>query len=483
LAEQRYLSGVVWSAINAAAGVLLPLAIFVLFARLLAPAEVGVIVLAVAWTEIIKGLGAPGLYEALLQQREDDERHHQTALAVLLAAGLLLFPLYLAIIALTLPSDPKGAPGLLELGVIGLRIVFDLATLQPQARLARGLSYRRLGTRSVVANAVAGVVGVGIALLGGPMLGLILYQVGQSALLFLTTALGTGTLAMPRFHRDCARSMAREAGLSTANRFIGSAVNHLDQVAVGAVLDARRVAYLNLAKRGETSIITVAVSFNSILFQPLFARPEARPGERAEGITRGLAILTLACGLPTAVFAVNSGTVVTAVFGAQWTAAAPVAAAMALSGFARALGFVHMGLLSVSGRNHVILLSSGVAAAVSPLLVLGLAPVGLVWCAAALAARSVVVTAWLAHATRADARRPLRIYLFDVLAPFALMLAGAGLGRWAAGAALTGTAGALEVLLPLAASATSAALLAGPYFLSRHHRLLVSLRRAQVEAD
>jgi PST family polysaccharide transporter len=420
----------------------------------------------------------PGVYEALLQQEEDQERHHETALVVLLAVGLLLLPLYLVAIALTIPSNVDAAPGFIALSAVGLRIVFDLATLQPQARLAQGLSYRRLALRSLVANAAAGVVGVSVAVFGDPMLGLILYQVGQSALLFVTTAVGSGMLAKPRFHHDCARRMAREAGLASANRFIASAVNHLDQVVVGAVLDPRGVAYLNLAKRGETSIITVAVSFNSILFQPLFARAEAWPGERANGIARGLAVLTLACGLPTAIFTVNSEVVISAVFGLQWTVAAPIAAAMALSGFARALGFVHMGLLSVSKRNHIILLSSAVAAAVSPLLVLGLAPVGLAWCAVALAVRSAVVTAWLAYATRADARQPLRVYLLDVLVPFALMLAGAGLGRWVAHAALSGMGEALGTLLEFTVSAGSATLFASLYFLSRYPGLLGALRRA-----
>jgi hypothetical protein len=37
----------------------------------------------------------------------------------------------------------------------------------------------------------------------------------------------------------------------------------------------------------------------------------------------------------------------------------------------------------------------------------------------------------MAFATRADAPGSLRIYAAQVITPFALMLAGAGLGRWA----------------------------------------------------
>ncbi len=479
VAEKSYLSGVVWSGLNAAAGVVLPLLIFIFFARALPPAQVGVVALAVAWSEIIKGLGLPGLYEALLQQAPQDARHHETAIALLLVAGVALFLLYLAVIAVAAPWRHDASVGFVLLGAIGLRIPFDLATLQPQARLAQSLAYRRLAMRSVYANLAAGAVGVVLSFLGEPLLGLVVYQVGQLALVFFATVLGTGALARPRFHRDCARAMAREAGFASANRFIAGAINYLDQVAVGAVLDPRRLAYFNLAKRAEMSLVTAAVSFNSILFQPLFARRGEGALRRADGISRGLAVLALACGLPTAVFAVNSETVVAAVFGQQWAEAAPVATALSLSGFARALGFAHIGLMSVSGRNHLILASTAVSALSGALLVVACAPLGLVWCAAAIAAKNALVTAWMAFATRADAPGSLRIYAAQVITPFALMLAGAGLGRWASEGALAGSAGFLPTLAVWTASGGLAAIF-GLLCLGRQFpQAMLSLRRPQ----
>ena len=50
------------------------------------------------------------------------------------------------------------------------------------------------------------------------------------------------------------------------------------------------------------------------------------------------------------------------VFGPQWVNAAPVAAVLALSGFARAIGFVPGALMSVSGHNRELLITSAVSA-------------------------------------------------------------------------------------------------------------------------
>src|SRR5690349_20072675 len=96
----RYLQGAAWSALNAVAGALLPLGIFVVFARWQPAAEIGAVALAVAASEMIKAFGLPGLYEALLQQRDDRQRCAETALACLLLAGAALFGLYLLLAAL-----------------------------------------------------------------------------------------------------------------------------------------------------------------------------------------------------------------------------------------------------------------------------------------------------------------------------------------------------------------------------------------------
>src|SRR3954452_16562620 len=73
-ASGRYLHGAAWSALNAVAGALLPLGIFVVFARWLPAAEIGAVTLGVAASEVIKAFGLPGFYEALLQQRDDQRQ-------------------------------------------------------------------------------------------------------------------------------------------------------------------------------------------------------------------------------------------------------------------------------------------------------------------------------------------------------------------------------------------------------------------------
>ncbi len=424
---RRYASGVLWSGLNAAASVLLPFGIFVFFAHSLQPAEVGIVALAVSCSELLKAAGLPGLYEALLQQQTDAERHHQAANALLLLAGAALLPVFLMVLYGIGRATPGVAAHAGLLSLIGLRIPFDLATVQPQVVLAQRLSFRRLAVRSVVGNAVAGGLGVAVAALVSPLAGLVLYQVGQSAVVFAATALGGGLLARPRLHRDCLRRMRREAGMSTGVRLVAATINNLDQVVLAPLVGSVPLAFYNLGKRLETTFVTAANSFSSILFQPLFALDDA--AGRAAGVRRALLVLTAVCGLPAAVVAVNCQSVVPLVFGRQWLEAAPVAGLLAANGFARAVGMVPGALLSVSGRNRELLLTSVVSAVTGLLLVAGLAPVGLAPLAAALFVKNAAIVAWMAWLTRDQAPRPWRTYGADVVLPFGLMLAVAALGR------------------------------------------------------
>jgi O-antigen/teichoic acid export membrane protein len=458
----RYLNGIIWSGLNAAASVLLPLGIFIFFAHTMSPAQIGVVALSVACTEILKTIGMQGLYEALLQQKDDLKRCHETAAFALLLAGMGLLVIYLIIMHILAVLMPDVAAYPLALDLVGLRIVIDLVSVQPQAALAQRLLYRRLGMRALVANSVAGALGIALALGDKPLTGLIAYQVGQSALVFLTASLGTDALSRPRWHRECFQRMAKEASLSTGVRLVAATINNLDQVVIGPLVGSIPFAYYNLGKRIETTFITTASSFGSILFQPLFARHgDAQP---PNSVDRAIAVLTIVCGLPAAVFVINAQIAIATVFGQQWAPATGVAVLLALSGLARAIGTVPGSLLSVSGRNRDLLMVATASAVAGIALVGGLATFGITWCAGALMVKNVLSTGWQARMTRNHAPTPWRTYLLHALVPFVLMTAAALAGRWVAELFITGGE-TMADLATLTVSGVVSAIACAGYFL------------------
>lgn len=473
------LSGMLWSVLSAGAGVILPLGIFVTFARLLDPAQIGLVALVVACTEILKPFGRPGLHEALLQHPADRTDLHETAAALMLWSGLALLPIHvLAVLALS--HMVAGVADLIvPLSLVGLRIVFDFAATQPQVRLAQRLAYRRLALRGIAANLAAGATGIGCAVMGAPLAGLIAYQVGQSGFGLCFLLFAEGAAARPVLHRGL-RALLAEGWPASAVRLVSATQNSMDQIVLAPLVGALPLAYYNLGKRVEGVFITASSSVSQVLLQPLYAA--IRPDERSHAMRRSLALLILLCGLPACVVAANAELAVTTVFGPQWVAASPVAGLLALSGLARALGGVHGALLSVSGRNRQLLAVAAVSAGLGVAIMIPVGFVGLVWCTAALTAKNAIFAATEAWMTRRDLPGLARAYAAEVLTPLLLMLVAAVGGRLLAEAYLP-QAGLVPAILRLGLSGLVAAVAVGAYLGLRHRDALsIHLRRKRMAA-
>ncbi len=458
--SQAYLFGVAWAGLSAASNVLLPFAVFVFFAREMSPPMLGLVALASACAELLKAVGLPGVYEALLQQKEDLRRCYETALALLLAAGLILAPACLLLLyglGFVVPGLHAHFP---LLAWLALRIPLDLAAVQPQAILVKRLDYRRLSLRSVLANLVAGAGGALTAWLASPVVGLLVYQVGQSILSFAGVAVGRGLLARPRLHHDCVARLRQETIFSTGNRVLAATINYVDQMMIGPLASETGLAFYNLGKRLETTFVTVANSFSSVLFQPLFAADGALCRQRAT--RRALLVLTLVCGTPAAVVFCNSRLVVGLIFGPHWVGAAPIVGWLCLNGLIRAIGMVPGSLLSVSGRNRELLMTSIVSAVGSLLLVAALAGTSVTVCAAGLAVKNALVVVWLGWLTRRDVPQPALTYGTSVIAPAGLMIVTAALvARHASSSTGLPPAGWHSDCLGLAASIVAVSVLGG----------------------
>ena len=458
----RFGTGVFWSGATAAAGVLLPFALFVYFARTVAPADIGLVAVAIALSEILKAVGLPGVYEALLQQCPVRRTAYETALAMLLCAGILLAAVYLLIL-FGLSHTIASFHGRFDLlASICLRIPLDLASIQPQAALAERLAYRRLALRTIIGNGLAGVVGVATAWFASPVVGLVCYQVLQSVLTCTVTMIGAGSVARPRLHRSELKALGPETGYATGNRLIAAAINSLDQLVLAAVAGTVFTAYYSVGKRLETTFVTVANSFTSVLFQPLFSRSSG--ADLARAVRRGLLTVLITCGLPAAVVATNGRLVVTFLFGHQWQGAAVVASLLAVSGLARGIGMVPGALLSVSGRNRELLTTSIVSAAGSLAIVAALGPISLAACAATLAFKNAALSLWLGVLTRQEAGSALRRYVLELLLPFAVLVAAITFVRMLV---IGGTAIAPPHLISMLLPIVAAAVLAAAVLLSR----------------
>ncbi len=421
----KFLSGAVWSGVNAIASVLLPLFMFFYFARLTPPWQVGVIAYALAWVEVVKMFAPLGIYEALLAADDDGPLAGPAAtlMAVCGGVGYLLYAGLIAVSILWMPAI--GNLYWLALA-LGSRMVFDLLSVQPQVTLARSLKFRGLASRSLFGNLAASLIGLGASAFVQPVVALTVYYVVQAMVGYVATVLSARSWARFTLNWTPLRSIARTAFLATQVRSLATIINYADQLIAGSFVSPAVIAWYNAGKRMEIAEFTAASSFSSVLFQPLFAR--AADQDISERFQRSLMLITLFCGVPAVVLAVNAKLVIGTVLGPQWLGAAPLVAALAIAGLGRAVGGVHGAYMSVNGLNAV-LRNRAIASALAGAVIVALTGViGIVWVGVLLAVKNSAITAWSAWITRGLAG-PMA-YLKSVFSVLAAALAGALLGRW-----------------------------------------------------
>ncbi|MEJ2459624.1 MAG: oligosaccharide flippase family protein, partial [Novosphingobium sp.] len=383
--------GVFWSTVNGGASVLLPFAVFAGFARMMTPSELSLVLLAVAMLQLLEAFGPQGIYDVLLLYREDQQRYYRTAGTLFLGGGVILAFVYMAGIAFSAWILGKQLP--LVLLVLALKVVFDYALFQPQAVLVKRGAVRRLGMRGLAAGLGAGASGLLVAMVTTPIVGLTAYYLLQSAVAFLMTAFGTGSLIRPGWDGQAAAEMAQQGARASGVRLSAAVSNYLDQLLVGSMMAGALVGAYNLGKRLEVVSMTIGSSFSQFLFQPTFVNAE--PGQRVAHIGRGMAAITLVCGVPSVLLAVFHNEAVPLVFGSQWAGAALTAALLTGSGYVRAIGGVAGALYTVTGRNGRLLALSAFGAATNMLMIVIFARFGVLWAAGAVLVRNSVQTVFM----------------------------------------------------------------------------------------
>ena len=163
--KRQVFIGSIWSLAGTAGQQVVNFILFVMLARLLTPADFGIMAIAAVVIDILALIGCMGQIQALVQREKLDDTTASTSFWMLQAFGLAMT----AVVFFTAPlvgsvfAVPK-LEGILHL----LAPICMLQTLSavPEAWLRRSFGFKWLAARTVMASIFGGVVSVGLALYG-----------------------------------------------------------------------------------------------------------------------------------------------------------------------------------------------------------------------------------------------------------------------------------------------------------------------------
>jgi PST family polysaccharide transporter len=331
--------GVTWHGASYLLGKLLVFASTIVLARLLVPADFGVVGLAlvfIAYADVVSDLG---ISQAIVYLPAD-RRRNDTALTSCLAFGasMVLAAQVAAPFAARFFHDGEVTT---LFRVLSLTLLLGAAAQVPDALLRKQLDFRRRMLTDLGRAVGRGGVAIALAAAGfgpwsiviGELAGDVVYGAVAWKLVDYRPHLGFW-----RVGRDDVGALLRFGGPAAASVFVANLIFDIDYLIVGARLGTRALGFYTLAFRlPEMAIINVFFVLSAVAF-PIFSRARDDPDRLRRGYVKSVRLQSLygvAAGVGMAMVA---PTMIRVLFGAKWVPSVVPLQALALYAAFRSLG-------------------------------------------------------------------------------------------------------------------------------------------------
>ncbi len=321
--RRKMLSSSGWVAVSGGANQLVSFAIFVVIARLVTPAQFGLVALAALLIELMQIVSTAGIADAVIQKPELDERTADTAFWLNMLGGILVAGLALALAGSL--GALFGVPGLTR-AISLLAITFVMAPVGNihAARLQREFGFKALAIRNVAANLVSGAIGVWIALAGGGADALIAQRLTAAAAISAIGFLSYRWWPKPHFDLAACRSLASFAAKIVSSQILLMVnVRSIDLIA-GFLMGPVAVATIRVANRCIDMLMQLTITPFQQVALPVLSRAQH------DKVARRDAYISLSRFSALVIYPAFAGAfalapmLVPAVFGPQWREAGVV---------------------------------------------------------------------------------------------------------------------------------------------------------------
>ena len=350
---ERTLRGMFWAYGSYVGGRALVMVSVAILARLLTPADFGLVAFALTVTALLDTLADLGVSQALIVIGQDDSRDRASTawtLSMLIGVALTLLTIALAPLVALFFDEPELVA---IVAALGFNFLIRASAVTHFALAQKRLDFRARTIAEMADVGVRAATGIGLALAGAGAWSLVIGYLAGTTARAIALWLLVDFRPRPHVHRADARALLRFGGGLAALDVISAIVANMDYVFVGRVLGKTELGLYTIGFRlPELLIMNLSIVAGVVLF-PAFA-----------GIDRGtlgrsfLVALrfTLGVAAPLAVaLVVFAEPIVLAVFGDQWVDAVPVVRVLSLFAFAVAVGIPAGSAYKAIGRVDVLL--------------------------------------------------------------------------------------------------------------------------------
>ena len=402
--QQKAVKGIFWSFVQKWGRAGVRSITFVFLSRLLAPEAFGLVALATAFTVFIELFLDQGFGSAIVQREKLDPEHLDTAFWLNVLTSILMTGGLIAVSGLlgVLFDDPRLGSVLRWLSIT--LILSGLSSTQISI-LQRKLAFREFAIRSMVANAVGGIVGIIMAFSGYGVWSLVGQDLAsgvvRAIILWRSSDWRPGFKVSKSHYKELVTFGASIVG----NNALTVLTKRSDDLLIGYFLGPTLLGFYTIGYQLLLIIIRLVTEVTNSVAFPTFSRIQHQP-ERMRKAFYKVTQYTSVFAFPVFIgLAVLAPEIVPAVFGEKWAPSIPVMQVLALIGVLQSVLFFNGSVIKASGKpswQFGIMLLNTVCSVIAFLLVVRL---GIV----AVAAAFVTVGYLLAPVSYIAVRRLIQI--------------------------------------------------------------------------
>jgi len=347
--RKQTLIGVAWSAVRSWGTRFISFFVFMILARLLDPADLGLIAYAGVYIAILSIFGDQS-FGAAIEQRETIEPGHLDSIFWLfLALGLIMtgFTVAFAPFVAALFREPELSPVLRWLSISYLFIV--LSGIQTSI-LKRNLKMKVLAYRSLAGQLMGGIVGVSMALRGHGVWSLVGMQLTSSgvgtAILWIQSDWRPGFVISRRYLKDLGSfgiAMMGARALDFFNR-------RSDDLLIGYYLGPAALGLYNVAYRMLLVLTELLTGTTTQVALPAFSKIQSDPAKLCRIFYQAVRTTSI-ISLPAFVgLAITAPQIIPLAFGEQWLSSIPVMRLLAFIGLLHSVSYYNGSVMIAMGK-------------------------------------------------------------------------------------------------------------------------------------
>lgn len=348
--KQKTIRGLSWAFIDRFANQVSQFIFGIILARLLSPAEYGLIGMLAIFFEVADTFVMAGFSEALIRKSDPTQKDYSTVFLVNVATGIFFY----ALLCAAAPgiswffNQPDLTP---IIWVMGSTIVINALSMVARVPLTKNMDFKSLATISVISNIVSGAVAIVLAFKGWGVWSLVWRNIVQC----VASTLLVFVFSRPKFGLQFSRASFREIfGFGSKllmSRLFLEVYNNLYYLLIGKFFSARELGlytrangYKDMFSRTLHNVIQ-SVSF------PALAEIKDDDVRLKNAYRRLVQTTTYLTAILMFGLAATADHFIIGLIGPQWSDAIPYLQLLSIVGIFYPLHYINLNILVIKGQS------------------------------------------------------------------------------------------------------------------------------------